>query len=61
MNLDENLQKAKDNLAECQAELENILKLQAEQVANQKRLIFLAKSNVKAYEKLIEKAKSLEK
>lgn len=59
MNLTEQLKTAKDNLKETQNALTELETLHAEQIKNQKALIFVAKSNVKAFEKLIEKANAL--
>lgn len=61
MNLEEKLKEAQANLKECKDALTELQELHKEQVKNQKALIYVAERNVKAYEKLIEKAKGLEK
>lgn len=61
LDLSQKLAEAKDNLRECEETLDTLKQNFVDQVASQKTLIKLAKKNVLDYEKLIEKAKQLEK
>jgi L-lysine 2,3-aminomutase len=61
MDLKERLNEAKELVKDCTKTLEQMKEAHAVAIQNQKKLIHAANGNVRAYQKLIEKAEALEK